>query len=187
MLVHDIKGISEFTSHILIIAVAIVILALVASSMHNYYRDMVLESQQAEARVLSEKLGDEILEMYSKYEKSEVEPEKGENTTLASSTIGTPEGIAGRNYEIYLNSSKSHWINAELLSVANISVLRTKRPTARIVVKVTEFPEKTYNYLLYNIETNLTGFAKRPNKVELKYIRKNDGNITDLIEMERAS
>lgn len=181
------KGISEFVSHVLAIAIAFVILALVASSMYNYYRSVVLESQEVEARALSERLGDKILKLYSKYEKSELRPDLGENLTLATSAVDTPGGIADRNYNLYLNSSMAHWINAELISVANISVIRTRRPTARVIVKVVEFPKKTYQYFLYNIEINLTGSAKRPNKVDLNYIRKNEGgNITDLIRMERT-
>lgn len=182
------KGISEFVSHILAIAIAFVILGIIASTMYNYYTSLVLESQSSEARSVSERIGDRVMEMYSKYDVKDVEPEPGKNLTLASATVDVPDGIAGRNYNIYLNSSKAHWINAELHSTANISVIDTRRPTARILVEVTEFPERTYTYRLYNIEINATGKVRRPDKINLKYVRENKGgNITDRVIMDRYS
>lgn len=182
------KGISEYMSHVLAIAVAFVILGLVASSLYSYYKNVTLESQRSEARTLSERVGDEILKLYSKYEGSEVEPSEGQNVTLASSTIDTPEGIGGENYNLYLNTSKAYWVDAGLSSSSDLSVVQTKRPMAKVVVEVTGFPGKTYAYNLYNIPINLTGSTSRPDKIKVTYIRENEGgNLTDTIRMERVS
>lgn len=170
------------------IAVAFVILSLFASSMYNYYTNIVSESQKAEARAVSERIGDKILTMYSRYEKSGIEPQPGENITLGTSTLDTPEGIGGRNYRIYLNSSGSYWITADLESSSNISITDTETNSARIVIKTIGFPEETYEYPLYNIDLNLTGSAERPNEVSLNYVRRKEGsNITDIVRMKRAS
>jgi hypothetical protein len=182
------KGISQYVSHILAIAIAFVILGLVTTNFYDYYRDVVQESQGAEASSLSERIGDEIITMYTQYNGNEKEPPKGGSITFASSTLSAPEKIGGSNYRIYLNSSKEHWINADLTTSGEISTIETKRPAAMIIVK-TGFPERTYVHRLYNIEVDMNGSAQNPDKIELSYVRSKDsqGNITDTVILERAS
>lgn len=181
------KGVSDYVSHILAIAIALVILGLIASSMYDYYTDLVVESQRSEAETLSENIGDSILRLYSRYNGHGTVPEEGENITLATAEVDTPDRVAGRNYDIYLNSSRAYWIDARLESASNISLIDAERPTAKIIVEVTDFPEKRYEYGLYNIEVDMKGRVSRPDGVVLRYMRENvGGNVIDTIKMSRS-
>ncbi len=181
------KGLSDYISHILAIAIAFLILSLVASSMYDYYVNLTLESQRSEATAVSEDIAERMMDMYSEYRDKEIIPGPGEKEVLKSVELDVPDNIGGRNYDIRLNSSNQHWIEAEIVTTSEISIVDSRRPTARIVVEVTEFPEETYTYHLYNIETGLDGEARNPDRIRLEYIRKRENDKTmDTIEMSRA-
>ncbi|MFP4634151.1 MAG: hypothetical protein ACLFM9_04270 [Candidatus Aenigmatarchaeota archaeon] len=180
------KGLSNYISHILAVAIAFLILSLIASSMYDYYVDLTMESQRSEAMALSEDLGNKIMDMYSQYGDVEIIPQQGETEVLTSTEVDVPDDVGGRNYNLRLNSSRKHWIETDLEATAEVEVVDSRRPTARVVVEVTEFPEGTYKYHMYNIETNMTGHVSNPRKVKLEYVRVNDGEVEDLIRMSRA-
>lgn len=185
-LLRENKGLSQFVSRIILLGVSFIILGLLSASMYNFYVDLTMESIRTDSFAISERIGNEIHEMYSKYSEFHKELEEGENMTLSVSTISVPDNIAGRNYNLYFNSSKDHWIDAEIFSTPDISIVDTRRPTARINTEITEYPRAILVYKLYNIEIEVTGEVENPDVLELRYVREKDieEGIIDTVVIE---
>jgi len=163
------KGMSDYISHILVLVVAIVVLSIIGSTMHEFYVDLTLESQRSQSASLSRKIRNGILDMYSEHKGSGIMPDEGKSEVLFSAVIDTPERIGRSSYDIYLNTTESD-------------------SPVEIVLKTTSFPRETYRYDIYNIDVNVTGKVANPEGVRLEYIRKNQGgSAEDLIRMSRAN
>lgn len=152
------KGASDYFSHILALAIAIVVLSVVASTFHEYYVNKSIESQEAEAHGVMRSLETKVLGMYSEYRSREMET-VDEGEVVAQTTMDIPEEIGGRGYGISLNSAKDGpYIN----------------------VSVDGFPEKAYRRSLYSIDVDVEGSVSGCREIRLNYIK---GNGTDTLEL----
>lgn len=149
------KGIHPYVSHVLVLAIFLVILALISSFLYDYYIETVKKSERSGAEVVGEKVGSEVLLLYSKYKHSGQFPSSSPNITLGKVTLNLPNQIAERDYRLELNPS-------------NLSV------------QLLEFPRRTFTFSLYEIEANLSGTVKMPKQVELKYVR--EGNKSSYMD-----
>lgn len=189
VLLENKKGISQFVSRVALVGVSFIILGLLSMSMYNFYLELTLDSIRSDSFALSERIGNDIHDMYSEYsERSGREPTSDNNVTLSKSSINVPDEVAGRNYNLYFNSSRDHWIDAEVFSTPDISVVDTRRPTARIYTEITDHPRETFVYNLYNIEIDIVGQVYDPETLELRYVRylDDDDEIEDKIVIEEV-
>ncbi len=178
------KGMSDYFSHVIALAIAFLILALIATSVHDYYIDITVESQRAEAVSISEYIGKGIMDMYSEYRGSEKMYQEEESMILASTEIKVPDNIAGRSYNIRLNSSAEHWIDVDLEPHHDIDIVGSRRPTAGVIVEISGFPQNTHVHHIYNIELELEGNAHNPERIRLEYIREvEEGEPIDRVKM----
>ncbi|MFP4116420.1 MAG: hypothetical protein ACLFQ8_01620 [Candidatus Aenigmatarchaeota archaeon] len=148
------KGVSDYFSHILALAITIVILSLVMSTFHDYYVDVAERSQQSEAMAVNREVGDAILNLYSTYRYRDFDSE--ENETLGEKTVDLPRKIAGQGYNVRLNS------------------------TGQIVVETTGFPKRTYIRSLYGIDIRLEGKLEEPGTSTVEYV---SGGTEDLVKL----
>lgn len=177
------KGLSSFVSHVLALAISIIILSIVAANLFDYYRDTVEQSQRTQARLVSGMTGENIIRLYTSYRDSDTEPIEGESLVLGKVKLSVPEKISGRSYIISLRDNDDYWIDVQVENSENEDVYR-KYAAVEITTMNTPSVEEVYS--LNNIGIDLEGRVRKTDEVVLKYIRNNtDGTINDKIIMER--
>ncbi len=180
------KGISVFISHILAIAILFAILIVVSTQVYSYYYSIKEESQRAQTTVLSQRVADNVFNLYTNYKDSDYEPEEGRNKTLSLVYINIPEKISGNNYILSLEQHGDLWIEGEM---ENESSSDNERPYTFVRIEIEGKPSATYNYPIYNIvSVNVSGSVRRATKIKLSYVReKQSGELKDFLMMERFS
>ena len=169
------KGISVFTSHVIAIAILFAILIIIASGMYSYYYSVRGETQQSQARVLSKRIADNVISLYTTYKESDYDPYQ--NTTLSVVYVNIPEKISGSSYELSLEQHKDFWIEGD---VENESSHDNERPYTFVKVETDSF---THYQPIYNIiSAKVSGSVRKATKVKLSYVR---GKGEDFIKMER--
>lgn len=178
------KGLSVFISHVLAIAILFVVLIVVSSQLYNYYYSIKEQSQQSQALVLSQRVADNVLTLYTNYKESDFEPPEGENRILSVTYVNIPEKISGNNYILSLEQHGDFWIEG---GMENESSSEDERSYTFVKVEIDGKPSATYTYPIYNVVANVIGSVRRTTKVKLSYIReKQSGELNDFIIMERA-
>ena len=181
------KGLSDYISHILAIAIAFIILGLVSSSMYDYYIEMTVESQRSEVEAMNEDIRNSIMNLYSEYRYKDIIPPENESEVLGEVEISLTPEIAGGRYRVELHSAEDEWIDFTVKSIFETTTTEVTRPTARITTHVLDFPQRNYTSYLYNIEINLEGNVTSPDDLRLEYVRKNEGEIKDYIRATEIS
>ncbi|MFB6075691.1 MAG: hypothetical protein ABEK17_00965 [Candidatus Aenigmatarchaeota archaeon] len=177
------KGLSSFVSHVLALAISIIILSIVAANLFGYYGDTVEQSQRTQARLVSGEIGENIIRLYTNYIDSDTEPMEGETLVLGKIRLSVPEKISGRSYIISLRDNDEYWIDVQIEGLKSENIYRNYA-AVKITTMNTPGVEETYN--LNNIGINLEGRVRKTDEIVLKYIRNNtDGTLNDKIVMER--
>jgi|GEM_PF-1169566 len=181
----DKKGISIFISHVIAIAILFVIMILVSVQFYNYYYSVKNEVQESQAKVLSQRVANDVLNLYTNYKYSNYELKEGENKTLSEVYINIPEKISGNNYIISLEQHGEFWIEG---GIEGESSSEEERPYMSVRVKIESKPLVTYDYPIYNlISANVSGSVRMATKIKLSYVRENEnGVLKDYIIMERV-
>lgn len=177
------KGLSSFVSHILALAISIIILSIIASNLFGYYRDTVEQSQRTQTRIVGGEIGQNIIRLYTNYRGSEVKIGRGEDLVLGKIKLSIPQKISGRSYIIELQDNDEEWIEA---NVQNGVAKDTERQYAGIEVRTMASKPIVETYYLNNIGIELEGKVRKTDEILLKYIRENfNGTLEDKIVMER--
>ncbi len=178
----DKKGVSVFISHVIAIAILFVVLTVVSSQLYSYYYDIKEESQRSQSRILSQKLSDNIITLYTNYKNSDYIPKEG-NETLSEIFVNVPDKISGNNYELSLISHSKLWVDGYF---ENETTYQNKRPYAMVRVETEGNPSNVFDYPIYNVIIDLDGSVRRATKIRLSYVRENiNGNKKDSIKLER--
>ncbi|MFB6088513.1 MAG: hypothetical protein ABEK36_01915 [Candidatus Aenigmatarchaeota archaeon] len=177
------KGLSSFVSHILALAISIIILSIVAANLFGYYRDTVEQSQRTQARIVSGEIAENIIRLYTNYKDSGTIPSEGESITLGKVKLSVPQKISGRSYIISFQDNDEYWISVDVEGAESDHV---ERRFSRVKISTMGTNSISESYSLNNIEIDLEGRVRKTDEVVLKYIRTNiSGKIKDRIVMER--
>lgn len=177
------KGLSTYISHILALAVAMIILVVIATNLFEFYRSTARESQKTQARLISEKIGDNLLKLYTNYVNSDIRPEKGESLTLGRLELTIPEKISNRYYNITLINRDEYWIDVDVIGGEE---KESERKFSSVKIFTLKAPKIEEEYRLNNIEIDIEGSVKKTDRIALKYVRSNSGGrVKDKIVMER--
>lgn len=152
------KGSSDYFSHILALAIAIVILSIVAATFHDYYVEKSIQSEEAEAEAVMRKVQSKALGIYTEYRTREMET-ASEGQMLAETVFDLPEDIGGKNYEVGLNSSGDG---------------------PYVFVDVQGLTGGAYNRSMYNVDVDLEGSVTNPGEAKLQYINRKERDLLEL-------
>lgn len=180
------KGISVFTSHVIAIAILFVILIVVSSSIFSYYYSIKEEVQASQAKALCQRIADNVLKLYTEYNRSDYRPWEGENDTLSEVYLNIPEKISGNGYTLSLRQRGDLWIEG---TMENETAYKNERPYTSVRVDVEGNPSAVYSYPIYNmVLANVSGSVRKATVIKISYLReKESGEIRDYIIMERFS
>ncbi len=178
------KGVSVFISHVIAIAILFVVMIGVSVEMYNYYFSVKEESQQSQARILSQRVADSVIRLYDNYRQSDYEPEEGKNTTLSEVYLNIPESISGNNYIISLENHGDLWIDG---SLGDEESYQDDRPYTRVRIETEGKPSAVFVYPIYNVvSVEAGGSVRRATKIKLSYLRgMENGDVRDYVKMER--
>ncbi len=153
------KGISDYFSHILALAIAIIVLFLVASTFHEYHIGLSSVHEESEANLVLENIASVSLKLHSEYGESESNGFNG--TILAKKKLDLPEKIGGNRYRVSFEDEGD----------------------AYIFLDITSLRGETYNKTLYGLDIDLEGSFQSPGDALVEYVAHED---SDLIRIGEA-
>ena len=180
------KGISVFVSHILAIAILFVALVAVSSQMYGYYHSLKETALETQARILSQRISENVFKLYTNYKESDYEPRKDSNETMSEIYLNIPDKISGNNYVVSLENRQDLWVEGGFYGEEFYSDVM---PYSSVVIDVEGNPSGTFRYPIYNlVSTKVNGSATRASRIKISYVRENSPEgTTDYIFMERVS
>lgn len=166
------KGVS-FVTYILVSASALAVMLMITLIIQRYYSQYNHSFKQATARDISAYVESEIINMYSQFHNSDIDP-GNQSVTLFSKKLDLPQRISGERYYIESATTTGLW---NYLSY-NISTPYDSSLN-KIIIKFASNEE--YQYDIVNMNISIQGVASYDDPI-IKYVRYRIGeNVFDSI------
>jgi hypothetical protein len=179
-----IKGQAEIVENVFVVLFGVIILTAISTISYNIYMNQIKSEIENNLKQLAIGISDATLKLYEMGKASFYSPKPNQTAKLVEINLNLPSRVSGRNYEVFLTSASSIWIQISNLSLDGTQpatqIITT--PGAKIILRTTQSPEITVEHEIPNLDVLTQGKIENGLNGKLSYYRSNFNNtIKDYI------